>query len=152
MDIGFYITNIDTYNMDIVLSSINDYITDHPYDNVVVFTNQMNRIFNDKFYVLHLSHAKYFYGLLFLFNIKDASIAATFPGPKKQILFTNEIYWQKNKKVLYSFWKKILLNSNMEIVVNNQENFDIYNLCWKKPLDIMPTFDKKGIENVISKI
>lgn len=152
MDIGFYISNISTNNYQNILKVINDYIDDHPYDNVIVFTNQMNRIFNDKFYVLHLSHAKYFSGILFIFDIKDASIASTFPSPKKQILLVNDIYWQKNSHILYSFWEKIFLSESAEIVTNNDENFYIYELCWKKPLCIIPELNKEGIEHVINNI
>jgi hypothetical protein len=153
MDIGFYIPNIsNSQDIENILSGINEYIIDHPNDNVVVFTNSMNRMFNDKFYVLHLSHAKYFDGVLFVFDMKDCSITQTFPKPSKQIFYLKSLEWEKNRTMLYSFWKRIMLNKNIELVVDSAEKYDICEICWKAPIATVANLNKESIEDVLQKI
>jgi hypothetical protein len=152
MDIGFYISDIQQNNKDNILNAINDYIKTHPYDNVVVFNNTFNKISDNLFYTLHLSHAKYFDGILFVFDVRDAVVTKDFPRPKKQILFVNEPYWQKNKSVRYKLWESVFMNSDTILIANNQQNYDLCKICWKEPLRTISNISKEIISDVIQKI
>lgn len=151
MDIGFYITNIEGSNKDQLLECVNNYVENNPYDNVVVFNDVFNAITNNKFYTLHISHAKYFKGTLFIFDIKDATIVNTFPAPKRKIFFATQAYWQNNKMVQYAAWNQIFNNSDMDIVVNNESMFDVYKMCWKEPIHIVPKISYEEIKHVLQK-
>ena len=101
-DIGFYITDIKENNHNHLLDQINIYISNHPYDNVIVFNNSFEKLnLDNKFYILHLNEAKYFNGILFMFNPTDASICSTFPGPIKKVFFASDIYWNNLNKTYY---------------------------------------------------
>lgn len=152
-NVGFFITDIKEGSHDHILSQINEYILQNPYDNVVVFNDSFNKINNgNKFYLLHINEAKYFDGILFIFNPTDASICATFPGPKKQIFYATELYWHTTPYIPYASWKTIFLDSHIDTVVSSQKDYDVYSLCWKTPILVEKTFDKEMIKNVLQKI
>jgi hypothetical protein len=152
MDIGFYISDIQHNNKNIILQAINEYIKKHPYDNVVVFNNVFNQIPNNLFYTLHLSHAKYFDGILFVFDIKDAAVTKDFPRPKKQIFFMDTPYWQQNRNTRYKLWESIFMNPDTLLVTNNDQNYNLCSICWKSPLMTITNFNQEAISNVIEKI
>jgi hypothetical protein len=151
-DIGFYITDVDENSHNNILDTINDFIENNPYKNVVVFNNVFNKInTNNKYYLLHLNEAKYFNGILFIFNPTDASLCSTFPGPSHKIFYTSEIYWQNNPYIPYVSWKNIFLK-DITTIVSSQEHYNIYSMCWKQPLLIDEKFTKETINNVIKSI
>ena len=101
-NIGFFLTNIQQESHKNILEAIDNYAKSHPYDNVIVFNNTFETFnTNNSYYVVHLSHAKYFDGILFVFNSTDASVTSNFPGPKKQIFITDQIYWHTKTYSLY---------------------------------------------------
>lgn len=152
-NIGFFITNIKQESHQHILQEINKYAEDNPYDNVIVFNNTFDTINNNnKYYTIHISYAKYFDGVLFVFNSTDASVTSNFPGPKKQIFVTDSIYWQQQKHIPYILWKNIFMNPDLGIVVQSPEHETIYNMCWKKPLCISNEFNMETIKNVLQKI
>lgn len=152
-NIGFFLTNIQQESHKHIMEAINNYTETHPYDNVVVFNNSFEAINNNnRYYIAHLSYAKYFDGILFIFNSTDASVASNFPGSKKQIFIADNIYWNTQKHVPYILWKNIFMNTNLEIVTQSPEHEQIYTMCWKKPLYVSKEFNTETIENVIQKI
>lgn len=152
-NIGFFLTNIQQESHKNILEAIDNYAKSHPYDNVIVFNNTFETFnTNNSYYVVHLSHAKYFDGILFVFNSTDASVTSNFPGPKKQIFITDQIYWQIQKHIPYILWKNIFMNTNLEIVSQSPEHEQIYNMCWKKPLYVSKEFNTETIKNVTQKI
>jgi len=151
-NIGFYITDIKTDNHNNLLDQINMYISENPYDNVVVFNNVFEKLnVNNKFYLLHINEAKYFNGILFIFNPTDASICLTFPGPIKKVFYTSDIYWNTSPYIPYVSWKNIFL-SDIEIVCSSDEHYNIYDTCWKRPILIDSDFTKETITNVLKTI
>lgn len=155
MDIGFYLLNVDANNTDHqkILKSINDLCELRPYDNIVVFNNKFNSVdMNHKYYILHISQAKYFKGYLFVFDMKSAMITQQFPAPKKQIMFIDENQWASKADVPYVFWKKIYLNQEFDFVTKNKELFDVFELCWKKPLAIVNDYDHRGINEILQQL
>jgi hypothetical protein len=155
MNIGFYLLDITNQNPkhQQILSSINDLCSKKPYDNIVLFNNQFNTVDLDhKYYTLHISEAKYFKGILFVFDIKSAMLTRTFPAPQKQILFVDQIEWQEKKNMPYKFWYDIYMNDNFELVTENTDMFNLCELCWKKPIGNILNFQASDIDNVIQKL
>lgn len=155
MDIGFYLLDVDANNdsHQKILKSINDLCELRPYDNIVIFNNKFNTVdLNHKYYILHISQAKYFKGCLFVFDMKSAMITQQFPAPKKQIMFIDENQWASKADVPYAFWQKIYLNQEFEFVTKNKELFDIFELCWKKPLAIVNDYDHRGINEILQQL
>lgn len=155
MDIGFYLLDIEATNKKhkTILESINSLCDLRPYDNIVLFNNKMNNVDLDhKYYVLHMSQAKYFKGYLFLFDMRSSMVTQQFPAPKKQIMFIDNNDWSSKADVPYVFWEKTYLNDNFEFVANNKELYDIFELCWKKPLSIINDYNYRGIDEILRKL
>lgn len=155
MDIGFYLLDItaDNDQQNKIIDSINGLCKKRPYDNIVLFNNQFARIDNNKkYYILHVQQAKYFNGVLFVFDTRSAMITQTFPAPKKQIMCINDPEWTRSTSLPYSFWHNIYMKSNVEIVANNQASYDICDICWKKPIHLMNEINYEEFDNVLSKL
>jgi hypothetical protein len=136
-----------------ILNSINALCTARPYDNIVLFNNRFNTIdVGHKYYTLHISEAKFFKGVLFVFDIKSALLTKTFPAPKKQILHISENIWSEKKDIPYKFWESIYMNDRFELIADNQDMFELCDICWKTPLATIQNFQPKDIENVIQKL
>jgi hypothetical protein len=102
--------------------------------------------------MLHIQQAKYFDGLLFVFDTKSAMLSQTFPCPKKQILFMSEPEWSINPSLPYGFWYNIYMKPHIELLTDKQETHDIIDICWKKPIGLMSEINSKELQNVLSKL
>ena len=155
MDIGFYLLDVDSGNehQSNIISSINDLCSDLPYANIVLFNNQFAKVdINHKYYMLHIKEAKYFDGLLFVFDTKSAMLTQTFPSPKKQIFHVSKPEWALNSNMPYGFWHNIYMKDNVEIITDNIETYDLMSICWKEPISLMPKINSKGIKDVVRKL
>ena len=155
MNIGFYLLDVDVQNQKqtMILNSINALCTARPYDNIILFNNRFNTVDMDhKYYTLHISEAKFFKGILFVFDIKSALLTKTFPAPKKQILHISENTWSAKKDIPYKFWESIYMNDKFELIADNQDMFELCDICWETPLATVQNFQPKDIENVIQKL
>ena len=155
MNIGFYLLDVtpDDPLQNQILSSINNFCLSNPYYNVVVFNNQFNKVdVNHKYYMLHIQQAKYFDGILFIFDIKSAMLTQSFPSPKKQIFYVSESDWSKNTTIPYGFWYNIYMKENIEIITDNPTTYDLFEICWKKPLKLISEINAEEFKNVISEL
>ena len=155
MDIGFYLLDIDNNNelhRDI-LKCINEVCKKYPYANIILFNNQFNALDIDhKYYILHINQAKYFKGILFVFDAKSAMITQTFPSPKYQVLYCKNTEWSRDTSAPYGFWNNIYNRDNFELITSNQETYDLLEICWKKPLSLIQSINSEEISDVISKL
>lgn len=155
MDIGFYLLDVVPNNSikNHILTTLNDLCKLCPYDNIVLFNDQYNKIStNNKYYILHIQQAKYFDGILFVFDTKSAMLTQTFPSPKKQILYMSDVEWNKNSSLPYGFWHNMYMKDNMEMITDNLDTYTLFDICWKQPLSLIKQIDSKEIKNVIDKI
>tara|TARA_B100000085_G_C18385779_1_gene448307 strand:- start:287 stop:763 length:477 start_codon:yes stop_codon:yes gene_type:complete len=155
MNIGFYLLDVvanNTQHQDI-LKSINELCKLRPYDNIVLFNNKFDAIDMDhKYYTLHISEAKYFKGILFVFDIKSAMLTKTFPAPKKQLLYLTEPEWASKKQIPYTFWSSIYNNNDFELISSNEDLYELCNICWKTPIDNIEKLNGDMINNLVQKL
>lgn len=153
MNIGFYLLDIDQQNTEVsgYLESINELCVMRPQDNIVVFSNQPNAIIlGNKYYMLHISHAKFFKGSLFIFDSKSRLLTQTFKTPSKQIMYVRDIPWGKAGQTdHYAQWKRLYEATDVEFIADSETTAEILNICWKKPIKVMPTVTAKEINDVI---
>lgn len=155
MNIGFYLLNITSNNpyQTQILDMITQLCKLRPLDNIVLFNNESDIIHsNYDYYILHINEAKYFRGILFVFDANALLLTQTFPGPNKQIFITNTPQWTTNHQIPYAVWKNIYLNENIDIITINQELYNIINMCWKSPLSYLEQLNGEEINNVIQKL
>lgn len=155
MDIGFYLLDVSANDtkQDSIINAINELCTARPYDNIILFNNQFARIDNNKkYYTLHIQQAKYFDGILFVFDVKSAMLTQGFPSPKKQILYMSGPDWSMNPSIPYTFWENIYMKNNIELITDNEETYALCNICWKKPLHLLNKINSEEFINVINKL
>lgn len=149
-DTGFVIsqlTNDKTY--DIILSSIEKFIQNNPFDQIVIFNSFTDRIDTKNIPILHLSHAQFFYGNLVLFDLLSVLLSNNFPNINKRYLYATDIPWYNAPSTPYSEWIKLYSSNNLNIITPNRQLFDIYQLMWKKPIGIAENFDYEQLQNIL---
>ena len=104
--------------------------------------------------MLHVSQAKFFKGVLFLFDHKSRLLTQTFLTPKKQVMLMMDTPWGKENtnQELYSNWKTQYGSDNLEFVATNQEVYDLLDICYKEPVSLMSEVSPEEINNVIEKV
>lgn len=155
MNIGFYLLDVDQNNQQqrLILNAINELCEKRPNDNIVLFNNKFNTVDpNQKYYILHISEAKYFKGILFVFDIKSAMLTKTFPAPRKQLFMVNNTEWSEKKDLPYSFWNGIYNNEDFELVTSNEDLQTLCGICWKEPLENIDTLNGETLDNVLQKL
>lgn len=130
--IGFYFPLLSNKTLD---NSIVEILNNISYKyNTILFNSQYDIIDQStrKFSVLHCNQAKYFYGILFAFDINSVSVINTFPAPHKKVFVTSEIFWQ-NKTYPSKVWQDLVLN-DIDIIAYDTKVYDLYDICFKKPI------------------
>lgn len=155
MNIGFYLLEVNQNNstQQAIIQNINRLCQLRPQDNIVVFNNIFNTVdMEQKYYLLSINHAKYFDGLLFIFDTESALLTKTFPSPRKQILYLDKPEWAANPALPYTIWYNIYMDNKFELLVGSQNMFDLTKICWKEPLAIINNYDAKELNNVIQQL
>jgi hypothetical protein len=154
MDIGFYLNIADESDkVNRIIDTLNNISDKHPYDNVILFNGEYNRIdINKKFPILHLNQAKYFRGILVVFDVSSAMITRSFPAPRHQILYVDEMFWSRDRTIPATFWGEIFDNDNISLLASNQEIYDVLSICWKQPKAIITNIAAQEIYNECEKI
>lgn len=148
--IGFYCPRINNTTKDIQIINVLNGLSSKG-NNTIMFNTVFDTSINNDFCILPSVGAKYFYGILFCFDIESLKIIRNFPGPSNKFFVTDNIFWQ-NKKAPASIWYD-LLDSNTNIITLNQKTYDLYSICFKQPLiNMQNEFNLKECEDVLQTI
>lgn len=148
-DIGFFIPHLpNSQETNIQLEEIRKLIDDHPFNQICLFNSTTDRVDHLNIPVLPTSHAKYFSGDLFMFDTMSLLIANPFPNIVNKYFYATDIPWV-NGYSEYELWKLLFGQENLKIIANNQQLYDIYNICWDNAIGIMESFSYQELKNVI---
>lgn len=150
MNIGFLLLTVNQSKEHLqILQAINRLCELRPYDNIVLFNNYFETVDKDKkYYILSMNHAKYFRGNLFVFDTQSAMLTADFPAQDKHILHLSSPEWS-GKQAPYTLWHNVYMKNHLEIITNTQENYDLINICWKKPKAILESLSGESLNQVL---
>lgn len=149
-DLGVILLTADNSNtQDIIFDCITNIINNNPYKQVCVFNSANNRILNSQVPILHLNQAKFFHGNLIIFDTLSLLFAKNFPNIKNILFYATDIFWNGGSYARYLEIASLFETKNLEFIVSNQSLFDIYNMCWKKPIGISKDFNYETIKNFI---
>lgn len=155
MNIGFYLpaVNQQVEEHRYIIENVNNLCKIRPHDNIVLFNNYFQLIdANKKYYILSANHAKYFRGILFLFDTQSAFLTQTFPGPHKQVLYMQTPEWADRPNVPYMMWQSIYLSSKFDTIAGNRDMRKLLNICWKPALAMIEKFNYQEVNDVIQRI
>ena len=147
-DIGFIMINIDNNVEDSIFKTIQQIESNNPYKQTIIFNSYCNKINTYNLPILHISQAQFFTGVLFLFDLASVLLTNNFPNIKKRILYINNTPWSSGL-TSYSEWESLFNQESLELLTANQELYDIYEICWKKPLGISKGFNYEDISPFI---
>lgn len=149
-DIGVILTNLDNNRLsDTILKSLSQIAEQMPYNQVIVFSSSCKTAYTQNIPVLHISHAKFFDGIIICTDVTGLILTENFTNTKQRYFFAYETPWV-GKNVLYNQWKNIFANNNLEIISENVQIDNIYNLCWKQTAGIAEGFNHERLLNIIS--
>jgi hypothetical protein len=100
--------------------------------------------------ILPISHAKYFKGDLFVFDISSLLIVQNFPSVNNIYYYANNIAWTASYNN-YSAWEKIFSKNNIKVIANNKYIYDIYNIAWNNSIGISERFEYEEIKQFLQK-
>lgn len=149
-DVGFLIPKINSKPTHGILSHIQKLIEIETNKQIVVFSSYVGTAIPNNIPVLHLSEAKYFFGNLFMFDVSSAILSSSFKNAYHKYLWLgNLIPWAQQPKELYVNYKGIFVDSNINTIVQSQEAYDIYDMCWKSPSYIFKEFNYENVQTII---
>lgn len=148
-NLGFILINIDNSSYyDNIFKNIKLIIENNIYNHICIFNSSLSKLDTYNVPVLHLNQAKFFDGDLILFDLYGAMITKNFTNAKRKILYCKDIPWIKNRQIEYTEWSNYY-DDSIDFIVSNQYLYDIYEICWKKPLGIMEEFNYEQIQSVL---
>jgi hypothetical protein len=149
-DIGFVLLKLLNNSIyDHILQCLKSISIDRPYDQAVIFNSYSEKAETFNLPILHLTQCKFFTGTLFLFDLPSVILTSTFPNITKRILYIGDIPWLNNPATRHKEWSSLYNQTNLDFIVQTQELYDIYNMCWKKPLTISENFNYEQIKSFI---
>jgi len=148
-DTGYLILNLESNNLnnDIISYGINSN-KNNPFKQDILFTTNSDLISNPGLPILHISQSKFFFGNIFIFDINSILLTSDSPNIKTRFFYATDIPWI-NTNENYNYWISLFNSDNLQIIAQNQQIFDIYNICWKKPIGISERFDYETINRFI---
>ena len=145
-DLGILALNISNTKETLELINLaKTYYSHHPYDQTCFFNSFSEVINSENIPILHISQAKFFYGNLLTTDIESLILCHSFPNINKILFWSQNIPWQQDLKN-YKDWEKLFYNDKVQILAKNQEIYDIYDICYKKPQGIAERLNYEQIE------
>jgi hypothetical protein len=146
-NIGFILIKLqNNQTHDKILQTIKQIEQDNVYGQTIIFNSYSERIDSYNLPILHLSQAQFFKGSLVIFDLASILLTQKFPNIEKRLMYTNSVPWTVSSTNLYSEWRSLYLQDNLDFIVDSQATYDIYNMCWKKPLGIVEGFEYEKIK------
>lgn len=148
-DIGFVLLNIDNSPIyDKIFSTIKEFIDNNPYSQIVVFNSQCNKLNTNNIPILHLSHAKFFNGILFIFDAQSIIICKKFTNVYTKYFYAFDTPWNNSNKE-YGYWRNLIGDKDLNIITANDNLDNIYNICWKETCGVAKEFDYNELFKII---
>ena len=149
-DIGFILIKLLNNKIyDSILSTIVEFIQKRPYQQNIIFNSYSEKIDTFNIPVLHLQQAQFFSGTLILFDIPGIILTNKFPNIQKRVFITSDMHWAHKETGVYSQWKSIYEQQNLDIIVTTPALNDVYSMCWKAPIATVENFTYNELSKYI---
>jgi len=149
IDLGILCVKLEnTTTSDLILRTAKSLIDNNPYSQICIFNSYSEVIDNHSVPILHISQAKFFKGNLIVFDIPSLILSKNFINLSKRFYYAHELPWTKYSQN-FKYWSKIFECEDLEIIAKNQQLYDIYDICWKKPIGISEDFSYETIKGLV---
>jgi hypothetical protein len=148
-EIGFFIPKIDNKSSINIINTIAKYINHNKDHHCVLFNSHTGIEIPNNIPILHLYHARFFNGILIVNDIQGMIISNNFTNFERRILYADRIPWYGNSGIANRYWKNVFKLDKTDIIVNNQYTYDIFDICFQKPIAISEHFKYEEIKQYI---
>lgn len=149
IDLGILCIRLEnTTTSDLILKTAKSLIDNNPYAQICVFNSYSEVVDNHSVPVLHISQAKFFKGNLMVFDMPSLILSKNFINLSKRFYYAHELPWTKHTQS-FKYWSKIFDSEDLNIIAKNQHLYDIYDICWKKPIGISEDFSYETIKSLV---
>jgi hypothetical protein len=131
-----------------ILKTAKSLIDNNPYSQICVFNSYSEVVNNHSVPILHLSQAKFFNGNLIVFDIPSLILVKSFINISNIFYYAHETPWTQHS-MPFKYWSDIFDSENLNIIAKNQQIYDIYDICWKKPIGISENFSYETIKDLL---
>lgn len=146
--LGFLSIEInDNQESNFIVNYINSLATNFPYLDMILFNSVYRRTDNsiNKFSVMHINEIKFFTGAVVAFNLKNMLFLKNCIG--KKIFYSLRPEWLgMNKTINYKDLRLLYEEVPDALLIPDEENKEIYSLCWREPIVVEPSDYKKVME------
>jgi hypothetical protein len=148
-DLGIVCVKLEnTSTSNAILKTAKTLIDNNPYSQICVFNSYSEVVDNHSVPLLHLSQAKFFKGNLIVFDIPSLILSKNFISVSNRFYYAHETPWTQYS-MSFRYWLEIFDNDNLNIIAKNQYLYDIYDICWKKPIGISEDFSYETIKDLL---
>jgi hypothetical protein len=148
-DLGIVCINLEnSETSSVIMDTARSFIKNNPYNQVCIFNSYSDIIGNNSVPILHISQAKFFNGNLIVFDIPSLILSKNFINLSKRFYYAHDIPWAHNI-MSFDYWSDIFESTDLEVITQNQKLYDIYEICWKKPIGISEDFSYETIKNLL---
>jgi hypothetical protein len=95
-----------------------------------------------------MSQAKFFKGNLIVFDVASLILSKKFINLSQRFYYAHEAPWTQYS-MDYKYWLDIFSSKDLNIITKNQQLYDIYDICWKKPIGISEDFSYETIKDLV---
>jgi hypothetical protein len=132
-----------------ILNMLSEMSDNNPYKETYVFCSNNDIVLPNNVPVLHLVHAKFFNGDLIIIDTLSALMCKNFPNINRLYFYAQDIPWLGQQNTMYSQWMSLFKNNDLHIIAKNQQVYDIFEICCKKPIGISENFNYEEINKLI---
>jgi hypothetical protein len=148
-DLGIVCIKLEnTITSNSILKTAKSLIDNNPYNQICIFNSYSEVIDNCSVPILHLSQAKFFKGNLIIFDIPSLILSKSFINVSNRFYYAHEAPWTQHV-MSFKYWSDIFNSENLSIIAKNQKLYDIYDICWKKPIGISEDFSYETIKDLL---
>jgi hypothetical protein len=135
-----------------VIDNINKYTNTHPYDDIVIFSEDVSApCIQPRFGVVQIYESWGYEFPVIATNITTALKTINCPSPRKKFLYIWDLEWFR-KQYSYDYLTKVYRNDELSLIAKSSEHAKIISGVWGKDVvGIVENFDIDEIAKIVSK-
>lgn len=135
--LGFLLSNTGTTQLSYhVIKNVNDYVeVNQDLDVIAFYDNTTKPWLIATFGFMNISEAYNFDGAVVATNLENAAKLSRFPGPSSRYFLVWDFEWLRNLTLSYEEMRAVYRNPRLKILVRTQEQAQIFESCWNRPVD-----------------
>lgn len=141
---GILINNLDlSQKCKLLIENINQLVsTNYMYSPTIFFINRDSKLpIIPRCLQIQQYNAWGYDDVLISTDIPSTFSLAECIRAKRKLFYITELEWVKLSPIIYKEMCEVYKNKDIDLIVNNQEQYDVISKCWKQPVGIVKDFN-----------